>query len=55
MSDILKSGTLSELEEAFALFDKDNDNRVARSDVANLMRSLGQNPTQNELQVTFHP
>ena len=50
MSRILCAETLTELEEAFQLFDKENDNTVETKDLANVMRALGQNPTQKELQ-----
>ena len=40
----------SELKEAFALFDGHNQGTVNLRDVGTIMRSLGQNPTEAELQ-----
>jgi Ca2+-binding EF-hand superfamily protein len=38
-----------EYQEAFALFDKRGTSRVPRESLGELLRSLGQNPTQREV------
>lgn len=48
---ILKSKRLfSEFKEAFSLFDKDGDGTITTKELGTVMRSLGQNPTEAELQ-----
>ena len=37
---------ISEFREAFALFDKDGDGNVTAKELGIVMRSLGQNPTE---------
>ena len=39
-----------EFKEAFSLFDKDGDGTVTTKELGTVMRSLGQNPTEAELQ-----
>ncbi len=39
----------AEYQEAFALFDKKGTGRVPRESLGELLRSLGQNPTQAEV------
>lgn len=41
-----------EFREAFSLFDKDGDGCITCKELGTVMRSLGQNPTQSELQVS---
>jgi len=41
---------VKEFREAFSLFDKNGDGTICSADLATVMRSLGQNPTENELQ-----
>ncbi len=43
---------MAEYREAFALFDRDNDGRIAIADLGTLMRALGRHPT--EAQVAEH-
>ncbi|XP_067653603.1 uncharacterized protein [Haliotis asinina] len=52
MTDQPTSGQYSaaEIQEAFALFDKDGDGRITCAELGVVMRSLGQNPTDTELQ-----
>ena len=50
-----KSNNLSDQEkerylEAFQMFDKDGLGMVSPSDLGSMMRSLGKNPTSDELQ-----
>lgn len=40
----------SEFREAFGLFDKNGDGTISSSELGTIMRSLGQNPTESELQ-----
>ena len=42
-----------DIEEAFNILDKNGDKKVTRSELADLMRSLGQNPTPKEINVMF--
>uniref|UniRef100_A0A2I3HES4 EF-hand calcium-binding domain-containing protein 11 n=1 Tax=Nomascus leucogenys TaxID=61853 RepID=A0A2I3HES4_NOMLE len=41
---------MSEFKEAFSLFDKDGDGTITTKELGTVMRSLGQNPTEAELQ-----
>ncbi|XP_033733497.1 calmodulin-A-like isoform X1 [Pecten maximus] len=47
---ILTDEQVAEFKEAFTLFDKDGDGTITTSELGTVMRSLGQNPTENELQ-----
>ena len=40
----------TEFKEAFSLFDKDGDGTFTTKELGTVMRSLGQNPTEAELQ-----
>lgn len=42
--------SFSEFKEAFSLFDKDGDGTITTKELGTVMRSLGQNPTEAELQ-----
>jgi len=46
---ISKSPPFSEYKEAFALFDKRGTGAVPRETLGDLLRALGQNPTQAEV------
>ena len=39
-----------EYKEAFSMFDKDNSGKMSTKDLATVMRALGSNPTEAELQ-----
>ena len=41
---------IAEFKEAFSLFDKDGDGTITTKEIGTVMRSLGQNPTEAELQ-----
>lgn len=40
----------TELREAFSLFDKDGSGTISNEELEVVMKSLGQNPTEDELQ-----
>lgn len=40
---------IEQIREAFNVFDKDNDGFITLKELGTVMRSLGQNPTENEL------
>merc|ERR1712025_149877 len=50
MSEQLTEEQIQEFKEAFALFDKDGDGTITTKELGTVMRSLGQNPTEAELQ-----
>ncbi|KAF9028904.1 hypothetical protein BDZ89DRAFT_744122 [Hymenopellis radicata] len=47
---MLQIEQISEFKEAFSLFDKDGDGTITTKELGTVMRSLGQNPTEAELQ-----
>uniref|UniRef100_A0A0N5B0L4 Calmodulin n=1 Tax=Syphacia muris TaxID=451379 RepID=A0A0N5B0L4_9BILA len=47
---VLASILFAEFKEAFSLFDKDGDGTITTKELGTVMRSLGQNPTEAELQ-----
>ncbi|KAL1783647.1 calmodulin [Sigmodon hispidus] len=50
MADQLTEEQIAEFKEAFSLFDKDGDRTITTKELGTVMRSLGQNPTEAELQ-----
>jgi calmodulin len=55
MADQLTDEQIAEFKEAFALFDKDGDGTITTKELGTVMRSLGQNPTEAELQAGASP
>ncbi|GCB76173.1 hypothetical protein scyTo_0015443 [Scyliorhinus torazame] len=53
MADPLAEEQIAEFKEAFSLFDKDGDDTITTKDLGTVMRPLGQNPTEAELQATI--
>ena len=49
----LSDEQISEFKQAFALFDKSGDGEISNDELGTVMRSLGQNPTDEELEVPF--
>ncbi|MQL67698.1 hypothetical protein F6Q10_35405, partial [Streptomyces vinaceus] len=54
MAEQLTDDQISEFKEAFSLFDKDGDGCITTKELGTVMRSLGQNPTEAELQDMIH-
>ncbi|KFO34526.1 calmodulin-like protein 3 [Fukomys damarensis] len=50
MASQLTEEQIAEFKEAFSLFDKDGDGCITPQELGTVMRSLGQNPTEAELQ-----
>ncbi|KAH6558449.1 hypothetical protein KP509_1Z063000 [Ceratopteris richardii] len=50
MAETLTAEQIQEFKEAFDLFDKKRDGCISSKDLGTVMRSLGQNPTEAELQ-----
>ncbi|KAE9589718.1 putative EF-hand domain pair protein [Lupinus albus] len=50
MTDILSEEQIVDFKEAFCLFDKDEDGCIFVEELATVIRSLDQNPTEEELQ-----
>ena len=49
-SDLLSESEKERYLSAFKMFDKDGLGRVSASDLGSMMKSLGKNPTADELQ-----
>ncbi|KAI3981001.1 hypothetical protein MKX01_025566 [Papaver californicum] len=50
MADVLSEEQTLEFQEAFCLFDKDGDGCITIDELATVIRSMDQNPTEEELQ-----
>ena len=50
MAKVITSEQQTEYREAFALFDKNGDGTITVTELGTVMRSLGNNPTETELQ-----
>lgn len=49
MADQVSEETIQEWKEAFAIFDQDKNERICVKELGNVMRSLGQNPSEEQL------
>ncbi|CAL9124399.1 unnamed protein product [Musa acuminata var. zebrina] len=47
--DLLTEEQISEFQEAFCLFDKDGDGCITLEELGTVIKSLGQNPSEEEL------
>lgn len=54
MSHQLSQQQVDEYREAFSLFDKDGDGTISAEELGTIMRSLGQNPSNEELLEIIH-
>nr|XP_056701876.1 calmodulin-A-like [Euleptes europaea] len=54
MARHLTEEQLAEFKEAFSLFDKDGDGAITTKELGTVMRSLGHNPTEAELQAMIN-
>ena len=52
MADILSESQIGEIQEAFSAVDARRTGEIKTSDLGRLLRMLGQNPTDAELQVS---
>ncbi|ORX73619.1 calmodulin [Linderina pennispora] len=50
MSEKFNEEQINEYREAFSLFDRDNDGSITAQELGTVMRSVGQKPTEAELQ-----
>ncbi|XP_048585333.1 calmodulin isoform X2 [Nematostella vectensis] len=50
LEDKLTEEQIDEYRDAFKFFDKDGNGHITTRELGAIMRSLGQNPTENELQ-----
>ncbi|KAL3456177.1 hypothetical protein BJX64DRAFT_271181 [Aspergillus heterothallicus] len=50
MAELLSADQIAQFREVFAVFDKDGTGDITASELGEVMRSLGQNPTDTELQ-----
>lgn len=48
--DQLSPKQIREIRDAFALIDQDNDGEISSQEILNVMRNLGRNPTEDEVQ-----
>lgn len=49
MTENLTEEQIAEFKEAFQIFDKDGDGSITTKELGTVMRSLGQNPSEEEL------
>ncbi|CAJ0952122.1 unnamed protein product, partial [Mesorhabditis belari] len=54
MADELSAEQIAEFREVFSLFDKDQSGTITAGELGTVMRSLGQNPTEAELQLMIN-
>ena len=51
MTEHLTEEQIAEFKEAFQIFDKDGDGSITTKELGTVMRSLGQNPSEEELKI----
>jgi calmodulin len=49
MADRLRQDQINEIKECFTLYDKDGDGKISCRELGTVVRSLGQNPTEAEV------
>ena len=54
MADFLTESQIGEIQKAYNTIDTDTDGIILTSELGNLLRLLGQNPTEAEIQVSPH-
>ena len=47
---VLTSEQIAELKEAFQLFDRDGDGTISTDELGIVLRSIGQNPTEKQIE-----
>ncbi|KAK6911395.1 EF-hand domain [Dillenia turbinata] len=52
--NVLTEEQIAEFQEAFCLFDRDGDGCITMEELATVIKSLGQNPTEEELQTMIN-
>ena len=50
MAELLDEEQITEFKEAFTVFDENGDGVITTKELGNVMKTLGQNPTEAELQ-----
>ena len=53
MADVLNETQVAQFQDAFKAVDTDHDGFIASSQLGLVLRSIGQNPTDAEVQVSF--
>lgn len=48
--DLMLAPKIAEFKEAFTLFDKDGSGEISADELLQVMKSLGQNPTRQEVE-----
>ena len=54
MADFLTESQIGEIQKAYNTIDTDTDGIILTSELGNLLRLLGQNPTEAEIQVRLN-
>ena len=52
MADVLNETQVAQFQDAFSAVDTDNDGIIASKQLLQVLRSIGQNPTDTEVQVS---
>ena len=53
MADVLNETQVAEYQDAFSALDTDHDGFIASSQLGQILRAIGENPTDAEVQVHF--